>query len=150
MWEKGEQYVEDEYPDKFPKHFNVNVVNKKSEVMQYICSSEEHEISIESVKFYSDATKLDFLNNLKENLNEWKDRLEKKKKKKNFSINDNNDPYSPEFYTLNPNLQKELINFLSYVEITPDIANYVKYLGLNKEKREYTSWLFKLIKFLSL
>jgi hypothetical protein len=54
----------------------------------------------------------------------------------------------PKFYTLNKSLQENLINVLSEMNIKPEIANHMRYLGLNKEKREYINWLFKLLKML--
>ena len=57
--------------------------------------------------------------------------------------------YGPEFYTLNKHLQEELVDLLNKLEVTADINNYIRYLGLNRERREYVRWLFRLNEFLN-
>ena len=58
--------------------------------------------------------------------------------------------YGPIFYTLNKSLQEELIRLLYKLEVTSEINNFVKYLGLNRERREYVGWLFKIINYLNI
>jgi hypothetical protein len=59
------------------------------------------------------------------------------------------DIYSPTFYTLNKVLQEELIQVLKKLGITSEINNFTRYLGINRERREYVSWLFKILKTLN-
>jgi hypothetical protein len=58
--------------------------------------------------------------------------------------------YGPIFYTLNKNMQEEFIKLLNRLEVTSEINNFVKYLGLNRERREYIGWLYKILKFLNI
>jgi hypothetical protein len=60
------------------------------------------------------------------------------------------DTYAPTFYTLNKSLQEELIQVLYKLGVTSEINNYTRYLGLNRERREYVAWLFKIMKVLNM
>lgn len=42
---QGMQLVEEYYHDLTPFYFNINILNKKSETLQYICHSEENKVS---------------------------------------------------------------------------------------------------------
>jgi hypothetical protein len=98
-----------------------------------------------------------FLNNLSFNKDDWElTRNEIKndyntkigKPTKNYKYN-LMDTYNCKFYTLARPLQQELINLLYTLEVPADINNFVKYLALNKERREYVGWLFKLLNFIN-
>lgn len=43
------------------------------------------------------------------------------------------------------NLQNEFIKLLDDSNIKPDILKYMRYLGINKERREYLSWFLKIM-----
>lgn len=59
------------------------------------------------------------------------------------------DVYSPTFYTLNRALQEEMIQVLNKIGVTSEINNFTRYLGINRERREYVSWLFKFLNILN-
>lgn len=41
---KGVEEIEDYYPDYTPFHFNINILNANSEMMQFVCYSEENQV----------------------------------------------------------------------------------------------------------
>ncbi len=45
-------------------------------------------------------------------------------------------------------LQEYFIQYLDYLEIKPEIARFIRYLGINSEKREYLKWLSDIMKFI--
>ncbi len=65
-----------------------------------------------------------------------------------ISMEKSADEYSPDFYTLNKKLQQEFVHLLEKLNITPDVANYAKYLGLNRERREFIGWMYKILNLL--
>lgn len=71
--------------------------------------------------------------------------LAKKNLNLGISIEKPADEYAPDFYTLNKKLQQEFVYFLEKLSITPDVANYAKYLGLNRERREFIGWMYKIL-----
>jgi hypothetical protein len=88
------------------------------------------------------------LENLTSNKNDW-DKIKYSKKiakKKDFEYIDE---YSPVFYTLNKSLQEEMVKILHELEITPDVNNFARYLGLNRERREFLAWLYKIMKLIN-
>lgn len=163
----GKKLVDSEepyYDDKKPFYFNINIINSKANVAQFICYMQSEEIFIDHIKFYENTQQflekenlnlsdlfLDYVDN--ENyldnrfgLNSrtyinkmYKDNLEKHKREYD----------GPSFYTLNKKLQEQFIQTLHDFGVTPEIGNYMRYLGLNKEKREYIGWLFKTLNFIS-
>ncbi len=38
--------------------------------------------------------------------------------------------------------------YLDDIGIKPEIAKYIRYLGLNRERREYIKWLYLVMKFI--
>lgn len=58
--------------------------------------------------------------------------------------------YGPIFYTLNKSMQEQFLNLLNELEITSEINNFVKYSALNRERREYIGWMYKILNFLNL
>jgi hypothetical protein len=123
-------------------------------------------ISIDRVKYFNqkNTQRFDFLKDLEYSQDDAdkrrKQRLEENNLRsgilkkpikgwRDMEFENSADEYSPDFYTLNKSLQKEFVNFLEHLEIKPDIANYIKYLGLNRERREYISWMYKIIKLLN-
>jgi hypothetical protein len=64
-------------------------------------------------------------------------------------VNSPKDIYQCKFYTLARPLQQELLNLLHTLEVPADVNNFAKYLALNKERREYVAWLFKLLNFIN-
>ena len=135
-------------------------------------------ISIDSVRHYSpEATaQFIFLKNLRDNKDDWE--LEREKLKKEYQIkkrgskinmmeeeneleesirtNKGKDDidniygiYGPQFYTLSNPLQVHLVKFLESLEVMAEVNNFMKYLSINRERREYIAWLFKIIKFLN-
>jgi len=92
---------------------------------------------------------------LRANEDDW-DKLKNEKKsykltRKFHPVDDNfaGDEYNTEFYVLNPLLQKEMINFLTQLEIIADVNYFARYLGLNKERREYMKWMYKILNFIN-
>lgn len=166
--EQGFQYVEDYYQDFTPFYFNINVLNSQSETLQYRCFSQENQISVDSVRYFNPLSTTQFLflkdlnpsqdnwdemwREFKENSKEAYGKSGKKWKKSKFEseINSNGDYYAPVFYTLNKNLQEELVRFLYNLEVTPQINNFVRYLGLNRERREFLGWLYKIMNFVNI
>ncbi len=101
----------------------------------------------------------EFLKNLENNLDDFdnariRDKalqmsyIKKKKFNKDLVLEGNASEYAPDFYTLNKNVQLEFVNLLEKLKITPDVANYAKYLALNRERREFIGWLYKILGFL--
>lgn len=103
--------------------------------------------------------RFEFLKDLKSNMDDYdkareRDKKQIKKLLKKKEINKEifreyePDEYAPDFYTLNKKVQQEFVGILEKLEITPDVANYAKYLGLNRERREFIGWMYKFLNLL--
>lgn len=115
-------------------------------------------ISIHNIRYYNQefTKQFKFLKNLDNNESDWDliNIVTKRRKEKRFererysSIFCNDDEMSPDFYSLSKPLQEKFVGLLSQLEIEPDISNYIKYLGLNRERRDYIAWLYKTLEFM--
>jgi hypothetical protein len=45
LYKQGAEYEEERYKDLTPFYFNINLINKKSETLQYVCFSEETKVN---------------------------------------------------------------------------------------------------------
>jgi hypothetical protein len=57
---QGVQHVEEYYPDYTPFNFNINILNSDSEMLQYVCYSQENEVLI-NLNFIFQLIKLGFI-----------------------------------------------------------------------------------------
>jgi len=60
MHSHGVQHVEEYYPDYTPFNFNINILNSDSEMLQYVCYSEENEVLLNLI-FIFQLIKLGFM-----------------------------------------------------------------------------------------
>ena len=42
-------------------------------------------------------------------------------------------------------LQTQFIGLLDNLGVKADVIKYMRYLGINKERREYLTWMFKIM-----
>jgi hypothetical protein len=103
--------------------FKINLINSKSQIIVLHCVNRENEICIDRVQFFE--THREFLEDDKEAYK------------------------GPDFQTLNKKLQEEFIGFINTeLEVKSEIAKFIRYLGGNREHRDFIKWMFNCMNFL--
>ena len=110
--------------------FNIILLNKRQEVMKFTCFYVNTDVEIHRIKVFK--TYYDFIQS---------EEVGKDKSLLNKGIN---------FYKLNKILQENFVALLEELDLDANIGKYVKYLGINKEKKMYIKWLNDCINLLNI